>query len=204
MKCRTPRRRNGRSPTPSATNSSPARARRSATAAFSRSATRSSRSSPSRARICRVSSITGQKFRRQVQAPGAAWLDGELSVSFRSTAPVLALTDAVFAQGPARRGVCLPDEPLRPWRQPRGPGRVGDALAADAGERGLRSTRLVGARRLRDRAFGQIPAGPADRGLYRRASRPGPAEPRPEKPGRGISWCSCGGAMSWSPPSPAR
>jgi ATP-dependent helicase/nuclease subunit A len=54
-----------------------------------------------------------QKFRQKVQAAGEAWLDGKLSVSFRSTAPVLALTDAVFAQDPARRGVCLGDEVLR-------------------------------------------------------------------------------------------
>jgi ATP-dependent helicase/nuclease subunit A len=46
------------------------------------------------------------KFRNQVQDAGQNWLDGQLSVSFRSTAPVLALTDAVFAQGPARTGVC--------------------------------------------------------------------------------------------------
>jgi ATP-dependent helicase/nuclease subunit A len=54
-----------------------------------------------------------QKFRRKVQAAGEAWADGKLSVSFRSSAPVLALTDAVFAQGPARRGVCLGEEVLR-------------------------------------------------------------------------------------------
>jgi ATP-dependent helicase/nuclease subunit A len=54
-----------------------------------------------------------QKFRQKVQAAGETWLDGKLSVSFRSTAPVLALTDAVFAQDPARRGVCLGDEVLR-------------------------------------------------------------------------------------------
>ncbi len=53
------------------------------------------------------------KFREKVQVSGEDWLDGKLSVSFRSTAPVLALTDAVFAQYPARRGVCLPDEILR-------------------------------------------------------------------------------------------
>jgi ATP-dependent helicase/nuclease subunit A len=54
-----------------------------------------------------------EKFRHKVQAAGEDWLDGRLSVSFRSTAPVLELTDAVFAQGAARRGVCLGDEPLR-------------------------------------------------------------------------------------------
>jgi ATP-dependent helicase/nuclease subunit A len=54
-----------------------------------------------------------RKFRQKVQSAGESWLDGKLSVSFRSTEPVLALTDAVFAQGPARRGVCLPEEILR-------------------------------------------------------------------------------------------
>jgi len=41
---------------------------------------------------------------------GQTWLDGKLSVSFRSTAPVLALTDAVFAGGFVRQGVYAPDE----------------------------------------------------------------------------------------------
>jgi ATP-dependent helicase/nuclease subunit A len=53
------------------------------------------------------------KFRDKVKASGARWLDGKLSVSFRSTAPVLALVDAVFASGPARNGVCLAGETLR-------------------------------------------------------------------------------------------
>lgn len=44
-------------------------------------------------------------FRKRVQDAGQAWLDGELSVSFRSTAPVLALVDAVFGDGPAQGGV---------------------------------------------------------------------------------------------------
>ncbi len=45
------------------------------------------------------------KFRNRVNQAGAKWLDGELSVSFRSTAPVLALVDAVFSTGPAQAGV---------------------------------------------------------------------------------------------------
>jgi len=48
------------------------------------------------------------KFRNRVLHAGAAWLDGELSVSFRSTAPVLQLTDAVFSEGGACAGVALP------------------------------------------------------------------------------------------------
>ncbi len=52
------------------------------------------------------------KLREKTRGAGEAWLDGELSVSFRSTAPVLALVDAVFAQGLAREGVCAPGEAL--------------------------------------------------------------------------------------------
>jgi ATP-dependent helicase/nuclease subunit A len=53
------------------------------------------------------------KFREKVKDAGERWLDGKLSVSFRSTAPVLGLVDAVFASGPARGGVCLPGEVLQ-------------------------------------------------------------------------------------------
>ncbi|MCX7381759.1 MAG: double-strand break repair helicase AddA [Alphaproteobacteria bacterium] len=45
------------------------------------------------------------RMRREVEASGAAWRDVTLDVSFRSTAPVLALVDAVFAQAPAAAGV---------------------------------------------------------------------------------------------------
>ncbi len=48
------------------------------------------------------------KFKSRVQESGHRWLDGTLSVSFRSTAPVLALVDAVFAEGPVCTGVCPP------------------------------------------------------------------------------------------------
>jgi ATP-dependent helicase/nuclease subunit A len=47
------------------------------------------------------------KFRNRALDAGAKWLDGELSVSFRSTAPILNLVDAVFA-GPAHAGVATP------------------------------------------------------------------------------------------------
>lgn len=53
------------------------------------------------------------KFKSLAEAVNRQWSDGELSVSFRSTAPVLQLTDAVFAQGFARRGVLGFDEVLR-------------------------------------------------------------------------------------------
>ncbi|MCQ4160667.1 double-strand break repair helicase AddA [Roseomonas sp. GC11] len=44
-------------------------------------------------------------FAEAVGAAGADFAAVPLNVSFRSTAPVLALVDAVFADGPARRGV---------------------------------------------------------------------------------------------------
>jgi ATP-dependent helicase/nuclease subunit A len=44
-------------------------------------------------------------FRQKVQDAGQDWLDGTLSVSFRSTEPVLRLVDAVFAAPPASEGV---------------------------------------------------------------------------------------------------
>ncbi len=49
-----------------------------------------------------------EKFRNKVKNAGETWLDGELSVSFRSTAPILALVDAVFAGGLAQPGVAPP------------------------------------------------------------------------------------------------
>jgi ATP-dependent helicase/nuclease subunit A len=47
-------------------------------------------------------------FRNRVESAGKSWLDGRLSVSFRSTAPILSLVDAVFADGFACQGVCPP------------------------------------------------------------------------------------------------
>ena len=47
-------------------------------------------------------------LRRRVQQAGAAWEDVTLDVSFRSTAPVLQLVDAVFAQPAAASGVTEP------------------------------------------------------------------------------------------------
>jgi ATP-dependent helicase/nuclease subunit A len=53
------------------------------------------------------------KFAAQARAAGRPWLDGQLSVSFRSTAPVLALVDAVFSAGAARDGVYDPGDTPR-------------------------------------------------------------------------------------------
>ncbi len=47
-------------------------------------------------------------LRRRVAAAGQHWRDVPLEVSFRSTAPVLRLVDAVFAQPPAADGVATP------------------------------------------------------------------------------------------------
>jgi ATP-dependent helicase/nuclease subunit A len=45
------------------------------------------------------------RYQRRIAAQGSAFRKVELNVSFRSTAPVLALVDAVFAEGEARAGV---------------------------------------------------------------------------------------------------
>ncbi|MBK1661601.1 double-strand break repair helicase AddA [Paracraurococcus ruber] len=52
-------------------------------------------------------------YARQVQGGGGEFHQVQLDVSFRSTAPVLALVDAVFAEGAARDGVVAGDAPLR-------------------------------------------------------------------------------------------
>ncbi len=49
---------------------------------------------------------------RRVQEAGERWLDTTLDVSFRSTAPVLALVDQVFAHPLASRGVVGPGQTL--------------------------------------------------------------------------------------------
>jgi ATP-dependent helicase/nuclease subunit A len=53
------------------------------------------------------------KFAAQARAAGRPWLDGQLSVSFRSTTPVLALVDAVFSASAARDGVYDPGDTPR-------------------------------------------------------------------------------------------
>ncbi|MFQ3622630.1 MAG: double-strand break repair helicase AddA, partial [Acetobacteraceae bacterium] len=51
-------------------------------------------------------------FAERCAAAGAAWRPESLTLSFRSTTPVLALVDAVFA-GEAARGVSFAGEPIR-------------------------------------------------------------------------------------------
>lgn len=52
--------------------------------------------------------IARAKFRDLAEASGRAWLDCDLSVSFRSTEPVLSLVDEVFSENGASHGVCSP------------------------------------------------------------------------------------------------
>ena len=66
-----------------------------------------------------------EKFKASATGAGRGWLDGALSVSFRSTAPVLELTDAVFVEGFARNGVIVPGDVLQ-----HGVSRVGQAGVA--------------------------------------------------------------------------
>ena len=53
-----------------------------------------------------------QTLRQRVEAAGLAWCDSPLTVSFRSTPPVLRLVDAVFADPIAALGVVPPGEVL--------------------------------------------------------------------------------------------
>jgi ATP-dependent helicase/nuclease subunit A len=62
---------------------------------------------------------------RRVTEAQARWHDGTLDTSFRSTAPILALVDQVFADDQARRGVVAPGEALT-----HGISRVGQAGSA--------------------------------------------------------------------------
>jgi len=95
-------------------------------------------------------------FRNKVAGQGGVFTKVDLTVSFRSTAPVLALVDAVFADGPARAGVVADGTELRhrahreghagcvelwpllrpaakpkpaPWQVPEQPERMADAPA---------------------------------------------------------------------------
>jgi ATP-dependent helicase/nuclease subunit A len=52
-------------------------------------------------------------YAQAVTAAGGAFCEVPLDVSFRSTAAVLALVDAVFAEGPAREGVVAPGATLQ-------------------------------------------------------------------------------------------
>ncbi|UPY36950.1 double-strand break repair helicase AddA [Sediminicoccus sp. KRV36] len=54
-----------------------------------------------------------REFRRAIAAAGQEFRAVPLEVSFRSAPPILALVDAVFAEGPARQGVVAEGQSLR-------------------------------------------------------------------------------------------
>ncbi|MGV2442382.1 double-strand break repair helicase AddA, partial [Bacillus atrophaeus ATCC 9372] len=122
-----------------------------------------------------------------VTAAGAEFAAVPLNVSFRSTAPVLALVDAVFADGPARRGVVAegsvlthradregqagmveiwplltrPDSAaLQPWEVPEEPVAEDDAEALMAESLAARIAQMVREERLPAR--GDRPIRPGD------------------------------------------
>ena len=138
-----------------------------------------------------------ERFRKRVTGRGgpSAFRRVELNVSFRSTATVLALVDAVFAEGPARAGVVegeaplvhLPDRvgqaglvelwPLLrpaekpkpvPWDIPEEPQRVADDTALMAEALAARIARMVAGETLPARAVRG-----ADGQLHPRRIRPG-------------------------------
>ncbi len=53
-----------------------------------------------------------ERLRERVEGAGRNWVERPLNVSFRSTTPVLALVDAVFADPVAAAGVTLPGQTL--------------------------------------------------------------------------------------------
>ncbi|RAI60621.1 double-strand break repair helicase AddA [Roseicella frigidaeris] len=120
-----------------------------------------------------------QHYQRQVKAGGGAFRQVDLDVSFRSTAPVLALVDAVFAEdSPARQGVVAEGETLRhhpdrighagrvelwplllpaetpppePWQVPEEPARVASAEALMAEALAARIDHMLRHERLESR-----------------------------------------------------
>ncbi|MDQ1080600.1 double-strand break repair helicase AddA [Pseudoroseomonas cervicalis] len=126
-------------------------------------------------------------FEGAVTAAGSEFAAVPLNVSFRSTAPVLALVDAVFADGPARRGVVAegsvlthradregqagmveiwpmltrPDSAaLQPWEVPEEPVAEDDAEALMAESLAARIAQMVREERLPAR--GDRPIRPGD------------------------------------------
>ncbi len=67
-----------------------------------------------------------ETLRGRVRMAGEAWREPALEISFRSTEPVLALVDAVFADLPARAGVLAPERRLH-----HDPVRAGQAGAVE-------------------------------------------------------------------------
>ncbi|NHO32943.1 double-strand break repair helicase AddA [Acetobacter fallax] len=67
-----------------------------------------------------------RRFERRVRDAGEVWEEPSLTVSFRSTAPVLSLVDAVFGNPLAARGVSEPGQPM-PRHESARPGQGGCA-----------------------------------------------------------------------------
>ena len=172
------------------------------TARCSRSATASSRSTPSRAPTPTSSIAARDTLRGGCGRAGRIWREVPLDVSFRSTAPVLALVDAVFADPIAAAGVAEPGA-AAPSRRPRRPCRRGGAVAARAACR-TRPSRSPGRCRSGTTAGDRAAAAGGDAGGVDRARRPA-ARCMLESQGRGAArratcWCWCGVATT----SPAR
>ena len=110
----------------------------------------------------------GTAFEERVRGSEGEFRKVPLTTSFRSTAPVLALVDAVFAEAPARQGVVPEGEDAAAPRRPRGPRRRGGAVAAAAPRRQAEAAPLAGAGAA---GAGGRRAGAARRGR-RRAHRP--------------------------------
>ncbi|MFT8719002.1 double-strand break repair helicase AddA [Acetobacter sp.] len=64
------------------------------------------------------------EFERRTRNAGARWREPQLTVSFRSTTPVLTLVDAVFSSPRAARGVSEPGQPM-PRHESARPGEGG-------------------------------------------------------------------------------
>ena len=80
----------------------------------------------------RSSTAPASRLRRRVSAAGPGWREVPLDVSFRSTEPVLALVDAVFADPLAAAGVVDARRHAAPLRRPRRARRPRGAVAARA------------------------------------------------------------------------
>ena len=102
---RTPTPRNGASSRLWRRSSLPARAQATSCARCSPSAMRSSRSTPSKAPNPARFGEVGRAFRRRAEALGLVWHEVPLTLSFRSTEPILEAVDSVFGRAPAADGL---------------------------------------------------------------------------------------------------
>ncbi len=137
----------------------------------------------------------------RVRESGGVFRDTALDVSFRSTAAVLALVDAVFADPAAAAGVVAPGEALRHEADRAGHAGRGGAVAAGAGAAARAARALGGGGPQPGPGDGAAAPGGRAGALDRRADRPGPRCPAAAAPcRRATCWCWCAGATT----SPAR